>query len=165
MPIAEHADMLFRRETDRIITTRCGRRPLDVGADRIARTAHSALALLGELAIRIDEKIPLAWNHEYSGRVAAIEVYPAATLSGRGIRCSQYKKDTHRKERQEMIDALSKSLTFSADTQILLDDADVLDAVVCVVAGADFLRGDAFEPEDQPVARSEGWIWTKLPQP
>jgi hypothetical protein len=33
----------FSRFTDHIVWTRCGHRPLDVGADRIARTAHAAL--------------------------------------------------------------------------------------------------------------------------
>ncbi|PWH13747.1 MAG: hypothetical protein DDG60_09800 [Anaerolineae bacterium] len=38
-----NSDTLFRRETDRVVKRLVGRQPLDVGADRIARTAHAAL--------------------------------------------------------------------------------------------------------------------------
>jgi hypothetical protein len=47
---------LFRRITDRDIHQRLGKTPLDVGADRIARTAHRTLARLA----RIGE----AWNRD-----------------------------------------------------------------------------------------------------
>ena len=36
------SDDLFRRETDRTVKRETRKQPLDVGADRIARTAHSA---------------------------------------------------------------------------------------------------------------------------
>ena len=39
-------DDMFRRSTDRHIKEMVGKQPLDVGADRIARTAHSALKYL-----------------------------------------------------------------------------------------------------------------------
>jgi hypothetical protein len=165
LPIGDHADKLLRRETDRVITQQCKRRPLDVGADRIARTAHSALRLLGELAERFGAAIPLAWNPSYPGRIAAIEVYPAATLSGRKIRCSQYKAAEDREARREILDKISEHVAFSVDTSNLLDDADVLDAVVCAIGGADFMRGHALQPSDEVLARNEGWIWAKLPQP
>ncbi len=46
----EHIDTsahdLFRRETDRFVKKVYNLQPLDVGADRIARTAHTALNLL-----------------------------------------------------------------------------------------------------------------------
>jgi len=37
----------------------------------------------------------------------------------------------------------------------------VLDAVLCVVAGLDFLAGAAPGPADPEAARREGWIWVK----
>ena len=43
----EHA--MFRRTTDRQIKIRLKKTPLDVGADRIARTAFTALSMLTEL--------------------------------------------------------------------------------------------------------------------
>ena len=36
------ADELFRRQTDRFVADTLGKQPLEVGADRIARTAHAA---------------------------------------------------------------------------------------------------------------------------
>src|SRR5437899_710638 len=36
---------MFRRATDRAISDEVGKTPLDVGADRIARTAHRALKI------------------------------------------------------------------------------------------------------------------------
>lgn len=166
------ADLLFRRKTDREVTIRCGKRPLDVGADRIARTAHAALRLLGKLRRRSGAEIPLAWNPDFTDRCAAIEVYPAATLTAHGIRCSSYKGNSpeERKAREEILQSLQKHMALQDSdeafpAEALLDDADVLDAVVCTLAAADFLREDAYPPEaaDDAIAREEGWIWTRLP--
>ncbi len=60
--LADDAHALFRRRTDRFIRSRVGKQPLDVGADRIARTAHAALSLLHRLRERTGERIPLAWE-------------------------------------------------------------------------------------------------------
>lgn len=163
---AAAAELLFRRKTDREVTTRCGKRPLDVGADRIARTAHAALRLLGALRRRNGGPIPLAWSPDFTDRCVAIEVYPAATLTARGIGCLSYKGNTpaDRTERERILDSLQNHLTLRANAEELLNDADVLDAVVCTLAAADFLRGDAYPPDpDDPIVRKEGWIWTRLP--
>ena len=40
---------------------------------------------------------------------------------------------------------------------------DALDAALCCTAAADFLRGNAFEPQDIDLARKEGWIWVRKP--
>ena len=55
---------LFRRHTDRFIAQKFRGAPLDIGADRIARVARSALELLGRLG---DSKgpqpgVPLLWD-------------------------------------------------------------------------------------------------------
>ncbi len=47
----------------------------------------------------------------------------------------------------------------SAVREAVLGNADMLDAVVCILAGRDFLEGWAFKPRDQAMARTEGWIW------
>ena len=158
----DEANLLFRRKTDREVTVRCGKRPLDVGADRIARTAHAALRLLDELRTR--DPIPLAWSPDFLDRRAAIEVYPAATLTARGIGCSSYKGNSpnDRAERQKILQSLREHLTLQVNAEELLNDADVLDAVVCTLAAADFLRGHAHppDPDDDPIVRKEGWIWT-----
>ncbi len=53
-PLAGLPDALFRRETDRFVHRTVGRLPLDVGADRIARTAKAALDLLAEVRTATD---------------------------------------------------------------------------------------------------------------
>ena len=56
---------LFRLHTDLVIKTRLGKTPLEVGADRIARTTVSAFTILQELGDRFNSTIPLAWkSHE-----------------------------------------------------------------------------------------------------
>ena len=86
-PIEVCRDDLFRRTTDRVVQRRLGRRPLDVGADRIARTAHAALQLLQELRAIAEHPIPLAWDRRAKS-ISAIEVYPAATLTAYDIQAS-----------------------------------------------------------------------------
>lgn len=150
----------FRRATDRFIQHRIGKTPLDVGADRIARTAHAALRILGELRRLLGQPIPLAWSSDLSEKVSAIEVYPAATLVSRGVRSKGYKKPGNFQERKEIIHSLAHELDFVAPSS-LEQSADALDAAICMLAAADFLKGHAMPPEDLETARSEGWIWTR----
>ena len=48
---------------------------------------------------------------------------------------------------------------------ILEHNADVLDAVVCVLAGVDFVTGQATGPGPDilEMAKKEGWIWVRRP--
>ena len=151
-------NLMFRRATDRFVHDKLGRTPLDVGADRIARTAHFALALLGHLRRRLDQEIPLAWLPDFS-HLAAIEVYPAATLIAHGINPNGYKKPTDTVEREGIIESLRAHIALPDECSIIHDNPDALDAVICVLAGADFLRQRVHDPEDPVLARKEGWIW------
>ena len=156
-------DAMFRRATDLYIQREIGKTPLDVGADRIARTAHAALGLLGGLRDRIGSAIPLAWDPAALDGHAAIEVYPAATLIAHGIRSTRYKKQepVHVEGRREIVAALRQKLTIPARlVAALSDNAHVLDAAVCVLAAEDFVAGRATPPTDRIVAEREGWIWT-----
>jgi hypothetical protein len=45
----------------------------------------------------------------------------------------------------------------------LATSADLVDAAVCVLAGADFIAGRAMSPENRSLAEREGWIWTAAP--
>ena len=60
MPIETPANAMFRRKTHLFIQTRLGKRHLDVGADRIARTSYAGLAILGTLRAELGMPIPLA---------------------------------------------------------------------------------------------------------
>ena len=162
--IAAPADCVFRRETDRFVQRELRKTPLDVGADRIARTAHAALRLLGELRDELGAAIPLAWQPSAATEHSVIEVYPAATLKAHGIRSSGYKKEKDRDLRGRMLEDLhSKSNVRNMKPPVLdalSSNADMLDAAVCALAAADFITGRAMPPPDRRLAEREGWIWT-----
>ena len=149
---------LFRRTTDRFIHEHLGKTPLDVGADRIARTAHSALSMLAEVSDLLRRPIPLAWSPEIAG-VSAIEVYPAATLVARGWRSTGYKKRAQVAERHEIVVTISASVGIGEHGATLKAFPDALDATVCVLAGKDFLEDACPCPADRSLAEREGWIW------
>lgn len=159
--IAIEANKLFRRRTDEWIKEKLDRQSLDVGADRIARTALSALKILKEVAAGLTTQIPLAWNPRITG-IAAIEVYPAATLAAYNIPARAYKESDAVSARKAIFEHLQKLLAVQCSADRLLGNADALDATVCVLAGADFLRGDAHPPDDPDLAAKEGWIWSRL---
>jgi predicted RNase H-like nuclease len=158
-------DEAFNRVTDRFVKKEVGQQPLRVGADLIAMTAHWALNLLGELRQRTGLPIPLAWSPNFPDNVAAIEVYPAATLRSCGFRCAGYKKDgdVHQAARQAITEELATEIDFREVQTEALRNADVLDAIVCCLAGRDFLEGRAFPPADETSSRKEGWIWVRRP--
>lgn len=145
--IPVHADALFRRMTDQNIEDRLGKRPFEVGANLIARTARAALEFLDE--IRKSIPVELAWSSKLPGGVYAIEVYPAATrlsLGGpRGPVTVQWLK-----KHANLPPAWSSKSPHEAD------------AIVCVIAGARFLMGLAHGPSkaQTDLAHREGWIWT-----
>lgn len=152
-------NQLFRRETDRFIKARLGKLPLDVGADRIARTAVAALELLQDMRRLTKHPLPLAWSSNYDEPIAAIEVYPAGTLSHYGLPSSGYKTAADSDKRRAILHGLAGRWRLRCDEAPMVANADVLDAALCVLAGCDFLRGEAMAPRDLPVARREGWIW------
>ncbi|MBB6215067.1 putative RNase H-like nuclease [Anaerosolibacter carboniphilus] len=156
-----NANDLFRRETDKFIKKKLGKQPLDVGADKIARTAHSALTIINELRQLTGKSIRLAWNNEEINDIAVIEVYPAATLDRYGITNLGYKKKEQKYIRQEMINQMKRSMVISIDTDIMENNDDVLDSAVCLLAAKDFIEGNVYWPEDIELAKKEGWIWVR----
>ncbi len=153
------ADDLFRRRTDRQVHKELRKLPLEVGADRIARTAHAALDLLEQVRQMSAQNVPLAWKQASDS--GAIEVYPAATLITRSLASSGYKADTPvaRKARAQILSRLATEVDLAVTHDLMLEDADLLDAMVCVLAGADFARGLCVEPDNLRVAKKEGFIW------
>lgn len=170
---AVEADQMFRRRTDKVVAEKVKKRSLDVGADRIARTAYAALDLLDRLRLETKQDIPLAWKLPLDSRTYAIEVYPAATLRMHGLPDKGYKGkgDEHLAERDSILRGMGKEsieLPQSRRQRQLLKGYDhALDAVVCVLAGVDFLQRKAIRPEDVGVplslAQKESWIWVKKP--
>lgn len=160
-PIKTEPNKLFRRSTDQFIKSKIGKQPLDVGADRIARTAHAALALLDEIRIRTNEEIPLAWEPDIQTGIYAIEVYPAATLIAHKINAPGYKRREGIEMRKTLLDDLRKLISLPPDLSLMENNDDALDAVICVLAGVDFLSGDAYFPNDKDLAKKESWIWVR----
>jgi hypothetical protein len=104
--------------------------------------------------------IPLAWDINFSG-AAAIEVYPAGTLKASHVQSSAYKKSNQREARRQLLAWLGTEAKLPGDLSLPLEDADALDAMISVLAGADFLAGKACPPTDLALAQKEGWIWVR----
>lgn len=147
-------NQLFRRETDRFIKRMISKQPLDVGADRIARTAHAALSHLEEIRRMTGVEITLAWELGDTSGIQAIEVYPAATLMAYGITEPGYKRSLE--SRRRLLVKLSKHIGLPANISPMEKSDDVIDAAICVLAGADFLRGEVYAPADLELAEKEG---------
>jgi Protein of unknown function (DUF429) len=160
--ITQKPNEIFRRTTDKEVQATLKLRPLDVGADKIASTAHAALRLLDEIRYHTGQSVPLAWKPEEVTTVQAIEVYPAATLRSHELPHDCYKKqDSQSVACKGIIQGLRDRLEMSDDVPVLKDNSDVLDAAVCVLAGVDFLMALAIEPNDLELAKTEGWIWVR----
>lgn len=154
------AHALFRRTTDRFVREHTNQQSLDVGADRIARTAHAALSLLEDLRRVTGMSIPLAWDQQLTA-CSAVEVYPAATLRVHGVDPKGYKGRTGSVVREKYLARLGTLLHLPLELEPLIANADVFDAAVCLLAAQDFLRAECYDPPDPAVAQQEGWIWVR----
>ena len=153
------SEELFRRKTDRFVQKALGKLPPEVGADRIARTARAALGLLGEVRALAGHAVPLSWRQ---GKDAgAIEVFPAATLITRGLPTTGYKTDTAagRKLRARILERIEAEVEMSTARELMIEDPNLLDALICALAAADFARGLCEEPTELEHAKKEGFIW------
>jgi hypothetical protein len=106
------------------------------------------------------EPITLAWTPGQLNQTSAIEVYPAATLLAHEMHVPGYKQKENIQARRAIITHLRAFMDISIDTTRIEQNDDALDAVLCVLAGVDFLEGKVFQPRDLGTARKEGWIWT-----
>jgi hypothetical protein len=158
-PIPAPIATLFNRATDRALQARIGKRPLEVGADRIARTAWSALDLLARLRRATGQPIPLAWAADTPELPAAIEVYPAGTLVAHGLPARGQRQPGS--EAHGTIDAWLRARLELGDHEPATTSEHAFDAVLCVAAGLDFLAGMALGPDDPETARREGWVWVR----
>ncbi len=187
------ADSLFRRATDRDIRRRVGKTPLDVGADRIARTASAVLWRVEELRRHVRREIRLALDIEAVRAIRdpadirdagpanvklpiwLVESYPAAWFASERIDTRGYRPRDAHERRHDLFRAVLTRLTRSeprewrakaidrVPEEEVVRTADTLDAVVCVYNGADVWCCDLPEPTDREAARIEGWIWCKSP--
>ncbi len=162
--IAVEPGTLFNRLTDKIVRNQIGKKPLEVGADRIARTAHSTLKLLNQLRAHTNDPIPLLTaTPTMNSRVCAIEVYPAATLIANGYMQPGYKKKAATRARRSILRSLGAQIYFSANKDLMEQNDNALDAAICVFSGVEFLRKNVIIPSQSEIqiAEKEGWIWVQ----
>lgn len=160
----DDGNTFFRRETDRYIKYMFNKNPLDVGADRIARVALTALNIIGSLR-KTGIALPLLWSQQGSTTSGIIEVYPAATIISHGLNGTGYKgnKPENTNARRKLFDSLSSNTKFSVSPNFLIENEDAFDAYVCVLAGVDFIKDKCCPPQSLETAYQEGWIWVKSP--
>ena len=101
----------------------------------------------------------MAWDMSTPKATSVIEVYPAATLRSSVLPVVQYKKVSQIDGRRRIVEAFPDWFEISAVVDSALESPDVLDAVLCVLAAVEFCQGRAVPPNDDKVARKEGWIW------
>jgi len=158
--IALSGDEMFSRLTDRTVYQTLGKKPLDVGANLIARAALAALGLIQQIRDDTGLALPLLWDPSESG---IIDVYPAATLRSRGLTSDGYKKknDEGFTVRRRLLDGLLSEVELATDRGLVERTDHTLDAVLCMIAGADFVYGNVVKPtaKEMETARREGWIW------
>ena len=159
-PIGAPSERLFARATDHEVHARHGRMPLEVGAGWIARTARATLGLLDEVRRATGQPIPLAWCPDDLHAAAAIEIYPAATLIAHGHVLAGYKVPGS-PARSAVVQGWPEAVVVPPSLDLVALNTDVFDAIVCVLAGVDFVTGAARGPDDLELARREGWIWVR----
>jgi hypothetical protein len=160
-PAGEASSYLFARTTDRHVEERYGKKPLEVGASWIARTAVAALELLDEVRRHSNLELPLWWPDANSSAAAAVEVYPAATLRAHPDVASKGYREAGTPGRRRVIDLLRLSMTWSRGADPHSASSHGVDAALCALAGIDVVDGHSLPPDQsqREDARREGWIW------
>lgn len=166
---------LFRRLTDRYVHENYGKLPLEVGASWLGRTAYWSLLALDQLRSRVGKLELLTSAKEvFEQQFSFIEVYPAATLSA-------YHAEQAGSDNASKLDFIGflvdqGKLEFEGKLRATLTEKNgehLIDAVICAVAGADFIAGRC-ESLDEVASslgvdvgdlmgrvESEGWIWVR----
>ncbi len=162
-------DKFFKRKTDIDIAQRYKKIPLEVSADRIARTAFSTLKRIGILNSLIQplQQIDILWNNNFpinQSKKGMIEVYPAVTLLSNNLNIKGYKKAESTESREYLLDNL-KNL-YNIDNSVQKFDFTTVDhdfdSLVCCLAGIDFIEGKCKQIDiPQNVLEIEGLIWAK----
>jgi hypothetical protein len=156
------ANVLFRRTTDIFVHGAIGKLPLDVGADRIARTAHSALELLHEVRALSRHGFALPTT-TFEGGSVAIETYPGGTLRAGPWADRGYKGKKGLEVRASLLAELDELITLDCSTEPILANDDLFDSVIAALGGFDYVEGRCFTPSDRSLAEREGGIWVRRP--
>ncbi|MCK5152834.1 MAG: DUF429 domain-containing protein [Spirochaetales bacterium] len=169
LSLKDEMDNFFKRKTDIDIAKRYKKIPLEVSADRIARTAFSTLKRIGILNTKIkpSQPIDLLWNNNFQEKTefkGMIEVYPAVTLLSQNLNIRGYKKTDSIHIRKNLLNNLKGKYNIHESIQdfdFTTVDHD-FDSLVCCLAGIDFIEGRC-KPADieNDILKTEGWIWAK----
>jgi hypothetical protein len=168
IPIHAESNELFRRHTDEVVRGKLGKSPLEVGADRIARTAIAALSLLADLGDLIGTSIALAWEARPDEGIRAIEVYPAGTLRAYQLIGLVANSGDIDQDKRSLVAKMRKNgrVRFDRGTTKSIDNEHVLDSVLCALTAMDFIETHVIFPDtdkEMELARKEGWIWVRDP--
>ena len=172
--LSSEVNTFFKRRTDIYVSDMFSKRPLEVTANFIARTAYSALSLLEQLAL-LGREFQLAHSaaEAFKERSSVMEVYPAGTLcsifGAKSDVIAGYKAKDAGEVRRHIFSLLEEHLELQLSAEqfaLSLANDDVFDACICALAGADFLLGRCMSPEgkDALLAQNEGWIWVRGPK-
>src|SRR4030065_323869 len=137
-------------------------RPESSPGDQIAKWLQGSKTAL----IALDAPLgwPLALSKQLTGHSAGSPVgYPRATLRARSLESEGYKRSKGIDLRQSLCAQILQELPTDLDSASLTADDNVFDAVLCALAGIDFVEGRALEPYDRATAYKEGWIWFGRP--
>lgn len=165
----DEMDKFFKRKTDIDIAKRYKKIPLEVSADRIARTAFSTLKRMGILnsMIKPSNPINLLWNNNFPNNqdwLGMIEVYPAVTLLSNELNIRGYKKADSIQLKNELLKNLESR--YNIDKSIRKFDFTIVDhdfdSLICCLAGIDFIEGRCKQADSADLElKTEGWIWAK----
>ena len=147
---------LFNRTTDLFVDETIQKRPLEIGANLIARTAVAALELLATLRVMLRMELPLLWQQGPMEKSGVIEVYPVATIVGR---VGAGTKLNFKTKSDILLPILEMDFGLESIDLLAGSDDHLLDAAMCVLAGADFIEKRCHQPPDVEKVRREGWIW------
>lgn len=147
---------LTLRRTDAVVQERLRLVPLSVSADRIAHVALRCAVLLAKLDAG-------GRPVDRTGAGAVVEVYPAASLLGWGLRHRGYK----RPRTPEVLAAVAGDLLAAAPwldcgphEETIRGSHDSFDAVIAALTARAASQGQTWPPgeDDLDAARTEGWI-------
>ncbi|MGM0551217.1 MAG: DUF429 domain-containing protein [Bacteroidota bacterium] len=166
VPIILDKEQFFPRITDKRVHQKLGKRPLEVTANYIARTAHRALQLVEVLNEIVASSFKLFLDSEKIPHYSLAETYPAGWLISEQLAHKGYKKDTALREAllQQIVERYSLQITPDAQVDLIRWE-HTFDALLCGLCGLDILQQRCFSLKDlavpETIARKEGWVWFK----
>jgi hypothetical protein len=161
--IDEPRHVFCLRETDRIVQSHTGKRPLSVSSDRIASPAMRCAVLLTDIGRHLGSE---AVARDGSGLCCAVYPDPALRHWTDGMLQPResYKKAENSSKRTALLEALVQRLPIEdPDDQLaqIANEDDHLDALICALVARAVEVGQTIQPRpgrEMERAATEGWI-------